>query len=234
MRAITTGRQADWRTATVATTMTNRSGRPLSTEVDAALTSAARELLLERGYDRMSVEAVAKRAGTTRPAFYRRFTSLADVVIHVLLAHFETKLDQTIDTGDLREDLRTAQREQLTLFSDPVVRKCMPGLLAAASADEEVRTTFLEKFILPRRNAYATILQRACDRGEIDPGYDDDWICDLATGPFIMRVQVPGSGPLNEQLAEATTLATLSALGIPPTHDETRPHQISKEPEKST
>lgn len=190
-------------------------GRPLDAEVDGALMAATLDLLVERGYEQMSIEAVVRRAGTTRPAFYRRFTGLPDLVLKLLLSRFETQLDRTVDTGDLGQDLLAVQREQLGFFCDPLIKRALPGFLVAAKLDDLLWQAFAERFLLPRRHAVAAILRRGADRGEIDTKYDAEWICDLLTGPFLMRAQLPGSAPLDDSLVEASVSAALAVLGCP-------------------
>src|ERR1700761_8186803 len=55
-------------------------GRPRSTEVDEAILRAAWELLSEGRYDRVTFEAIADRAGCSRPTVYRRFRNKVDLV----------------------------------------------------------------------------------------------------------------------------------------------------------
>ncbi len=195
--------------------MKSAMGRPRDAEVDAALTAVALELLLERGYEQMSVDAVVRKAGSTRPAFYRRFTGLPDLVLRLLLDRFETQLDRTFNSGSLPDDLRAVQQDQLSFFLDPLITSALPGFLAATRSDGELRDAFAARFLLPRRRAVAAILQRGVDRREIAAPYDADWVCDLMTGPFLMRVQLPASGPLDDRLVEASVAAALSVLGHP-------------------
>ena len=61
-------------------------GRPRVTEIDARIIQAASELVVEHGYSQVTVGQVIERAETSKPAFYRRFRGLADVVPHALTA----------------------------------------------------------------------------------------------------------------------------------------------------
>ncbi len=60
-------------------------GRPRNTALDAALVRATGELIVERGFAGLSVGAIAARAKTSRPAFYRRFEGIPEIVLAVLL-----------------------------------------------------------------------------------------------------------------------------------------------------
>src|SRR5262249_39630713 len=55
-------------------------GRPRDPRIDAAILRAAADLLVEIGYSNLTMAAVAERAGTTKTALYRRWSSKAELV----------------------------------------------------------------------------------------------------------------------------------------------------------
>ncbi|MEU6717195.1 helix-turn-helix domain-containing protein [Nonomuraea sp. NPDC046802] len=59
-------------------------GRPRSQEADAAILSAALDLLIENGAGQTSIEQVAKRAGVTRATVYRRFADKTALLVRAL------------------------------------------------------------------------------------------------------------------------------------------------------
>ena len=193
--------------------MVSLTGRPRNTALDGALIRAAGELIVERGFAGVSVGAIAARAKTTRPAFYRRFEGIPEVVLAVLLEHFATNLDQNINTGNLPDDLEAIQRDQVQLFMDPLVLFSLAGFLDAIRVDEQLRTVFVRKFLAPRRTGVAAVIARAVGRREIPPCPDVEWICDLLTGPVLMRVLMPGLNGLDESFIVQSVASVLSALG---------------------
>jgi AcrR family transcriptional regulator len=188
-----------------------RSGRPRNTSVDNAILEAVAALVVEFGYNRVTIDEVVTRAGTNKPAFYRRFRSLADTVPRLLAQSHGTDVD--IDTGSLPGDLREVQRRQLALFTDPVVVRGFAGWLADVDTNPDAGSAFVEGYLAPRRAYTRIILDRAVGRGEIAEGADPAWIADLLTGPLIMRVVLPGLPPADEELAARTVDAALTALG---------------------
>lgn len=187
-----------------------RSGRPRKDDIDRRLLDAVAELVKERGYVRVTVDEVVARAGTNKPAFYRRFRSLADVVPHLLAARHGT--DEDIDTGTIVGDLVEVQRRQRRLFTDPVVVRGFTGWVAEVDADPRRGAPFLAEYLGPRRAYTQVILDRAVARGEILAGGDPGWIADVLTGPLLMRVVLPGLTPIDATLVAHTVHAALDAL----------------------
>src|ERR1700758_1429330 len=186
-----------------------KTGRPRAELLDTAVLDAAEELVITEGYHAASIDGIARRAGTTRPAVYRRHPSRGYVIVAAMGRRFG--LNPAPDTGSLRGDLLAVQRAQLDFFTDALVQRAAPGLLDEATADPALMHQFVDEFLAPRRESTARALQRAVERGEIRTGFDIDWICDLLTGPLLMRALLP-TGPLDDNLAHLTVDATLDAL----------------------
>ncbi|WP_115788249.1 TetR/AcrR family transcriptional regulator [Arthrobacter silvisoli] len=193
--------------------MVQKAGRPRNADLDVALIRATEELILDKGFGALSVEAITAKAGTTRPAFYRRFAGIPDLVLALMLERFRIDLDVEFDTGNLPDDLTAIQRDQVALFEDPLVKSSFAGFLNSLHDNEQLRWAFLEKFFAPRRAGVATIIRRAENRGEIPECPDVEWICDLITGPLIMRILLPGLLPLDERIISNTVASALGALG---------------------
>ncbi|MGW6331514.1 TetR/AcrR family transcriptional regulator [Nocardia rhamnosiphila] len=191
----------------------SRAGRPRDGRVDAALLEAAAQLIAERGYGALTFQAVADAAGTSRPALYRRYSSRADLVVSVLIARYGLQ-PGAADLGGIEAELLAIQRHQRELFNDPVLRRAVPGLLEELGRSPEVARRFHDQFLRPRRLSTATILHRATARGEIAPGVDPEWVCDLITGPMLMRALVPELGPIDEEFVQYTVQAALDAVGV--------------------
>ncbi|HEX7827280.1 MAG TPA: TetR/AcrR family transcriptional regulator [Mycobacterium sp.] len=186
-----------------------KQGRPRAEVLDAAILDAATELVIADGYVATSVDAIARRAGTTRQAVYRRHPSLPHILIAALSRRFG--LDPAADTGSLRGDLLAVQHNQVEFFADPLVMRALPGLLDEAARDTALGAQLFEAFVTPRRESTARALERAVQRGDIPGGFDTEWICDLLTGPLLMRALMP-TGPIDENLAQLTVNAVLDVL----------------------
>jgi AcrR family transcriptional regulator len=70
-----------------------------------AIVNATKELLLERGFDGLSIEAVAARAGVGKQTIYRWWPSRPALVADVLLEDADKILKPVAHTDDLMADL---------------------------------------------------------------------------------------------------------------------------------
>lgn len=185
-------------------------GRPRNTDLDTAILDAAIDLLLEGGFTALSVEAVASRAGTSRPAFYRRYKAVSGLFMDILSRRFGSTFD--FDSGDLPTDLLEIQRDQLALFTDPLVQQSLAGFLESIRHSSELTQVFVNEFLSPRRASTIKIISKAVARKDIAPPADPEWICDLLTGPFVIRALFPALTPLGEDLVQHTVETALREL----------------------
>lgn len=123
------------------------SGRPRDPRIDADVLSITRSMLLEVGWERLSMRAIAAGAGVSRASMARRWPSKAHLVLAALLgaAPDLTPFEGTDRAGWIRW-VATGSAE---LFALPEVRAATPGLLAALRDDEDLRNTLWRGFSDP-------------------------------------------------------------------------------------
>ena len=140
-------------------------GRPRDPRIDGAVLSATVELLAETGYPGLLVSAIAERAGTSKPAIYRRWPSKAHLVHEAV---FPIGTATAIpDTGSLPEDLREMVRRTMAFLTTPAARAALPGLVGEMAADPTLHSALLERFAGIIGGGLAELLQRAAARGEV-------------------------------------------------------------------
>jgi AcrR family transcriptional regulator len=188
-------------------------GRPRDTALDTAIANATEAVLLSHGYGAVNIDRVAKLAGTTRAAIYRRAKTRGELIVGLLVSRFG--VDPAPDSGNLRQDLRLIQELQRNFFNDPVIRAALAGVLSDAHADDDLGAVFYERFMAPRRASVAAMLARAADRGEIPPPAEPSVISDLLTGPLLLRAVIPPIGPIDDTLLDTTIEAALNACDPP-------------------
>src|SRR5690348_8144381 len=118
---------------TLSFVMTTDLGRPRDPRIDNSVLHATVELLGTCGYFDLSVDAIAKRAATSKPAIYRRWPSKAHLVHEAVFPISEAT--ELPDTGSLAGDMREMVRRSTSLLTTPAARAAMPGLLAEMATD---------------------------------------------------------------------------------------------------
>lgn len=186
-------------------------GRPRSADIDRRILEVVAELAVEVGYSRVTVEEIARRAGTSKPAFYRRFPDIASTVPILLATRFGT--DNDVDTGSVVTDFLEIQIRQCELFNDPLTKSALPGYIDAISTRPEAGIPFMQGYLAPRRAYTRVVLDKGRERGEIEHYEDSDYIADLLTGPVIMRGFLPGLPPVDAYLIRKTMDTTLDEIG---------------------
>jgi AcrR family transcriptional regulator len=122
-------------------------GRPRDASIDERVLSVTRELLLEVGWDELSVRMVAVRAGVGRSSLNRRWNSKAELVLHAILG--ETPDLSPFSGTDLAGWIEWVVRGSHELFSRSDVRAAVPGLLLALRENDEVRKALWANFSGP-------------------------------------------------------------------------------------
>ncbi|WP_236591518.1 TetR/AcrR family transcriptional regulator [Mycobacterium heckeshornense] len=97
--------------------------------------AATRELLVEVGYQRTTIAAVARRAGVGAPTIYRRWPRREALIEDAAFGHTQPA-PLPAATGNLYADLRAWVEAFLAQLADPVTRAAIPGLLVAYHRDE--------------------------------------------------------------------------------------------------
>lgn len=148
--------------------MTETRTRRRGTELEHAILDATWAELSEVGYTALTIEAVAKRAGTSKPVIYRRWPSRAALVIAAWARR--QPVETTIpNLGSLRADLlalfsRVAQR------MDTMMSQTIAGVMAEAFKHPEVQSLLRERLdSAPLTTSVWTIVDRAISRGELPP-----------------------------------------------------------------
>jgi AcrR family transcriptional regulator len=151
-----------------------------------AILRATVELCLERGYDKASIEAIAKRAGVGKQTIYRWWPSKGAVVVEALNDLIGAETDFP-DSGDIVADLREQMTAVASLFSRPETA-IYTGVIGAAQSDPDLARTITDRIVEPRIAACRVRLERAREHGEIRTDADLDVVIDLLYGALYHRL----------------------------------------------
>src|SRR5512141_649659 len=112
-------------------------GRPRDPETDERITAAAAELLLQRGFDRTTVDDVASRAGVGKATVYRRWPSKEDLAVAAMETLYSTEMPEP-DTGSIRTDLAESYLAVLAFVVTPEGAAFLRSSIAESVRDERI------------------------------------------------------------------------------------------------
>jgi AcrR family transcriptional regulator len=186
------------------------SGRPRDPHIDTAVLEATLDVLDEVGYGRLTIEEVARQAGTTKPAIYRRWPTrqhLALAALAVRICHSPVP-----DTGCTLCDLDEAIGVFVAAF-----RRLRPGVLAALFADcapvPELRDAFLATLFQPPRAAVGQMLDRAVARGDLRDDVDRELVLDMLSSVVHYRALF-GHASTSDADVAGTVDALLAGIAV--------------------
>lgn len=177
-------------------------GRPRDPRIDSAILSATAELLVQMGYSSLSLAAVAERAGTTKSALYRRWSSKAELVHEAAFPGGAHRVEAP--AGDFAADIRMMIEATRDVFTTPVVRAALPGLVADMTADPALNARVMSRFA----DLFATVRARlsdAVERGDAHPDVDPDRLIELIGGATMLRMLLRPEDDLDDEWVRQTT-----------------------------
>ena len=167
-------------------------GRPRDPRIDDAVLLATRQLLEEVGYLQLTIGAIADRAGTNKPAIYRRWPTKAHLVHEAV---FPAEGPDVIPLGaDLRDDIRALVGIGVELLGRPAARAALPGLLAEMSNDKVLQADVLGRFADGTWGWLQQRIERAIEAGEVRPGVQSTTVLELIAGStLVATILRPGA-----------------------------------------
>lgn len=153
------------------------------------------ELLQQHGYDRLTVEAVANQAKSSKATIYRRWPSKVELVLAAFIEGTCVELVPPC-TGSLRSDLlqigaavcEHARRHAST----------MSAILTEVSHSAALSAALQDEFVYQRKLLITEVLTAAANRGEIDVKAIPEEIWDVLPGYLVFRSLIPGRPPTEE------------------------------------
>jgi AcrR family transcriptional regulator len=158
-------------------------GRPRDTSINERALAATRELLVQRGFDATTIQAVAEHSGVHASAIYRRWPSRIELIEEATFPGLSPL--SVRPTGDLRRDLRRFIRAYLAAFGAPAARAAAAGLFAHSQTSNAPRPPEM-LLRVSARPQFQDIL-RAAPTGSVDPAVDPDDVFDMLLGAVLTR-----------------------------------------------
>lgn len=173
-------------------------GRPRDRQIDQALISATLAILDSEGYVGVSLEAVARRAGTSRPAIYRRWSGRAPLVLAAAASRLviPTPPDTGCTLCDIGDSFNVFLDSYRTIRPD-----ALSALYSECAPDPDLRTEYMATIIEPARAAVGRTLDRAIARGDLRREIDRDLLLDIV-GSLVHYRTMFGPDHLGDEQAE--------------------------------
>jgi AcrR family transcriptional regulator len=164
--------------------------RPRSERARSDVLDAAHDLLLDRGLEGFTVEAVSARSGVAKTTIYRHWPSAHELLLAALRELIDTF--PTPNTGSVREDLLAYYRHSVPLLATDGMRSVLLGMLSAAAGDPDIGALH-EELLEQRQHPLTIILELAIGRRELPPDLDVALAEDLLDGFVMRRVLIKGA-----------------------------------------
>ena len=184
----------------------DRPSGPRAEAREQAILDAALELVMEVGYDRLSMDALAERAHASKATIYRRWSGKAQVVVEAIRRR---KHGQHVvpDTGSLRQDLlETLGGMCLSLDGDGAL---VTGVMSAMRTDPEL-SGLMRAQVLDSDSPVDVVIARAVARGELPPGASGTLVNEVAPALVMARLVFR-----DEPLDEAFTVHLVDDVVLP-------------------
>ncbi|MFI6266697.1 TetR/AcrR family transcriptional regulator [Micromonospora sp. NPDC051006] len=185
------------------------------------ITTAIRRALMQElaavGYGRLSIEAVARRAGVSKTAIYRRWSSKPDLVLEIVAAAAQGKVP-ALDTGSLRGDLALLLQVVSRALRHPLASQIIPDLLAEAARNPTIDKTLQQVLRARQQEIGGQLVRRAVQRGELPADADPEVAVDLIVGPLYWRLAVARTALTDsylDNLVEAVAVGLGAKSGVP-------------------
>jgi len=170
--------------------MNGKRGRPRNVEAQKSILSASYELLLENGFQAVTVDKIADRAQVSKATIYKWWPNKAAVVMDSFLYAATARLPVP-DTGSTFHDIQI-HATNLARFLTSREGTIITELLGEGQFDSGLAEAYRARFFRPRRLEARGLLEKGIQRGELKESLDIDICTDLIYGPIFYRLLVTG------------------------------------------
>ncbi|MEB8339150.1 TetR/AcrR family transcriptional regulator [Streptomyces endophyticus] len=170
-------------------------GRPRQEHVTKAVLEAVVELVAEEGMGALTMDAVATRAGVSKPAMYRRWPTKQDLIIAAAESRVGTLT--VPDMGDFRAELRAVLMERVRAYRQPGVGRLLAGVISAAAEAGAGREAF-RAYVTRVTSETRHLLERGIARGDVRPDVPIVDVTTLIASSLVFRLVAEQRAPEKE------------------------------------
>ncbi len=183
-----------------------------------AVLASAADLFEEVGYARLTVDAIASKAGVSKATVYRWWPNKAAIVLEAFLAAVEPDIAFP-DSGSVRTDLVEQAVSLAQVLGQQRLGTMVVALLGEAQHDPDLARAFRERWQDPRRVKGREVLRRAVERGELRADLDADLVLDGVYGPLYLRLLYRHLPPSRREIEKLTDQLLIGIAAVPQQED---------------
>ncbi|MFW5419890.1 TetR/AcrR family transcriptional regulator [Nocardiopsis sp. CNT-189] len=193
-----------------------RAKRRRGEELVAAIHRAAMEETAEHGLGRLTMEGIARRAGTAKTSLYRRWSSPEDIVLEALYRVYPVE-EPSPGADDLRGDLVSALTLMRDALMSPLHGRVMGALLDESTRRPDLHERLYKEVFDARGGRFTrTVLLHYAEQGRIDPARLTPVVFDMGEA-LLLKYGVDNFGiPDDDYIAAIVDQAILPAVGYAP------------------
>ena len=170
-----------------------------------AIIDAAQKILADEGYGGFTFDAVAKRAGSSKPTLYRWWPNKAVLIMELYERAGEAALD-IADHGALEPDMTALLERLWKWWRETWAGEAFRSLIAEAQLSGEAQDELRNIFIPRRRAVLRKVFDRAQARGDLGPHADIESAISLMMGVSLAHLL---TGTLDDQRAAAQAVRVI-------------------------
>ncbi len=174
-------------------------GRPRDPETDSKIVRAAADLLLQRGFDKTTVDEVAARAGVGKATVYRRWPSKDDLAVAAMESLFSVEFPEA-DTGSIEGDLTASYEAVVAFVNSDTGAAFLRTSVMEAIRDERIGALYRQSTERREQQARRTF-QRAIERGEVRADASIDAAVQWLGGVITMRTVTGQAMPTPDEVS---------------------------------
>lgn len=167
-------------------------GRPRDKRTTHSILKAALELGTELGFDGLTMEGIAARAGVGKTTIYRRWPDVWSILADAVLADVD-QIAPFQQRATARESFRVSMRLVARSFRGHHGEILRP-LIGRAQIDKRLRQALGRHWLHARREISRQIVRRGIASGELRAGLNPDIVLDALYGPLYHRLLLPYDG----------------------------------------
>lgn len=194
-----------------------RATRRRGQELVDAIHRAVIDETAETGVSGLTMEGIARRAGTAKTSLYRRWSKPEDILVEAVLHHFPQETP-TPEADDLRGDLLSSLELFRTLMSDHDLGRTLLAVVAEGMRRPDLLERMWTEVYEPRGGRFTrTVLKHYAARGEVDPARVTDVTTDIGEAMMLKYcADHPWEIPPSEYLERIVDEVILPAVGRDP------------------